>query len=602
LRSAVAIVCLLFAACSPPPPPPFTIPVRCDDEPTRVCRDDDGCAGIRCVDNCCAQHCLSDADCQPGYICAVDRTQTCVLPPCNPLDPSTCAGGVCYFDRGEARCAIEAPAPDACIVTTSGAITTSGVPVRVEALAVDEEGAPTPWAPAVEWSAERGTFDGDTYRTSCRAREPCRFTVTARIGEATCEGDVVVLPPLADGHTRVVVVDARTHAPLPGVAVHLSMDGSFVVRETDALGLIEVAGRADIVSAFADAHEWHTLLAPGDDVVIATRARAVNEVSGVKGTINIDAMRPTLDFTSGWTGIALPSLVDVRHEDVFGVPRTVDVDLEGDLDDVQVIWPSTFTMSLGENPIQGDWIALGEIPLAWNLTTSLRFDAFASVEFADLVRAVLPSSTGAHHAIAHVTPVSGQRPLDGASFSNWPFEERVMTPSVPAYEERVVLTDARAAPDVLKVALVRTPGRGFVPLGVALDATLRFAPPHDGLEGREILIAAVELDLAAVDLAAAVTPPVRAVFAPDTATDTLTMREFLPHLEGTFDGVAFTSTNDPGADLYRVRFDGWTISSASPPSFAIDELHAGDIVFHPNAPRVDAIAGDSLSPTAFSSK
>lgn len=141
--------------------------------------------------------------------------------------------------------------------------------------------------------------------------------------------------------------------------------------------------------------------------------------------------------------------------------------------------------------------------------------------------------------------------------------------------------------DLVTAALAFVPTRGFIVLGLG-EEQLTFAPQHDGLEGSNVTIAALDVDL---DTFATVRASFAALDEPLPA--------FVPHLDATFDGVNFSSTNDPGADVYRVRFDGWTVWSSSPPTFSLDAL---EIDVLPTQARAEAIVGSADAPRAIASQ
>lgn len=621
------LAALASLACTPRSPAPDGAPT-CASAPLSSCALDRECTGQSFCDlasGCCVSFwCQNDGDCgrRSGETCNT-RTGQCedhafcadTLATDADVtiegDPLRCGDGVCLYDGGKARCFESAPAPFSCVVTSSGAVTVSGRGVRMEALALDRDGAPAADPPPTTWAAANATVDGDLITATCTGASVCDVIAVAHMGAIECAGGIRVFAALPAGSTRMVLVDARTRAPLVHVRVDAEIDGVFVVGESNGDGAFLIAGAASVVSAFPEDHEWHTVIDPPAELVIASAARGA--LPGKTGAVDFTRVHTQGDLKVALTGLALPSLLDASLERFLGVPTPTRIELEGltaEGGEVLVL-PSSLTLFLGDNPLRGDWLALGDGGLLWSfgghvplaeIGPILTATVTRGAAFGELLAALVPALMRSDHFVGDA----------GAD---------VVTPAVPMVITRDLLVGPHAAPNVLALALARVPGRGFVPLGFGRDALagedgegaaapgvarVAFAPPHDGLEGSEMIVAAVALDCAAVEDSTS-RVAVQAAFAPLGDSVAIAMPAFLVPVDAAFDGVWFKSTNDVGADLYRVRFDDgadarWTIwSTQGPPTFALDELHAGDVNVGARAvfARVEALAADALAADAF---
>lgn len=558
-------------ACEPRAPQPLPEP-QCANDVIACTRDDDCPSPLSrsfCdAAGCCVigdGGCLIDRDCANGQICDQRRGLCEQVSSCeDTVDSRDClAGELCLFDLNRFRCTDGAlGGAESCAVRAAVAV--SGQRVVVEALALDGAGAPVAH-PDVDWSASVGAFAGNTFTASCEDAF-CDVEVTAmtiRSG-ASCLGTVRVYPALAaSAATRVIVVD-ENNVPLDA-RVDALVDGALVsVDTTNASATF--GGDVALVTVFADGRESNTYLAPSGDVIVVARKHDPARARGVKGAVNFDQISTQGDIRLALTGLTIPSLIDATREEVLGTDVRSNIELEGITapGGEVVTLPSIVTLSLGDNPIKGDYVAIGTQAPLWSLGVQIPLAEIGGplsegVNFASLASAVLPALARADHAHHDVSTAESARPDDPADFAAWSLPEHVAQPHVVTLSERT-LNIAGVEHDLVTAALVRVPTRGFVPLGVG-DERLSFAPPHNGLEGNPVVVVAIDVDLATFD-------SVRASIAPlDEALPPL-----LPHLEATFDGVTFTSTNDPGAPLYRVRFDGWNVWSKAPPTFSVDEI------------------------------
>jgi hypothetical protein len=573
-----------------PPPEPPVIDGACPADGI-ACNNDRDCPapvldsiGFCGVDGCCT-----------FLVCEGVGTRQCEGPPrCfSSLPGATREGGpecdeglVCLINNGLGGCA-EAPAPAGCVVVPAP-VTRSGAAVRLQARAVDARGLPSPHSPAPTWSTAdaRARIVDDQLVASCDGTSPCVVEVVAQLGaqldtDVECVGQVRVYPSADAGTSRVIVVDER-FAPLSGAVV--LADGALAV-DADVDGVVLVEGPVRSWTVVVAGREAQTLLDPPDDVVVVARPLATDRATS-SDIVDFSALHTQGDIRIAVTGFALSSFVDARRIDVVGVPETVLVDLEGITPPggQPIPLPSSLWMTLGDtNAPKGRWTAFGENALAWSIG--------AQVPLAELGPTLSSLATGEElsQLAAHLALffTRGDHHL-GA-------RDDVVRPSTLLAETRRVHLGAyRAADgtDGIAAAFARPPGLGFIPLGFGLDVELDtepdpqiagdglirldLAPPHDGIEGSDVFMVGFAGDIDALlgTREPAAFQLAMTLLAPNDTTDVV-LPAFASFADTTFDGAAVTSdVRVDGATLYRVRFDGWSVWSTTPPQFALDDVGA----------------------------
>ncbi len=402
---------LAWGACVAPAETPPTATQQC--LPGRaVCSDADPCPrgffcdkefdnadgtapgdGIRSADDplgCCflVDLCTRDIDCPVDEGCDVRRG---ICRPSQLCDPSADGGGqcpqrdgtsapcceddgLCELTDGVSSCVGQASDASACFVAADGRILTSGDDddcdpaavlsghdLQLEAVGTDVNGKLVAHS-TFTW-AGAGVDAGGVFHAACDSGV-CPFTLTATTqnGGASCTGVIDVYASPVLGH-RIVVFDAKSGAPLVAVPVAATVGGIPVAGVTDADGAAEFDGDVTALSAFPDDHEWHTIVDPPADVVIATRRLPdPSVVAGVSGTINFDAVHTTGDIKVGLAGTAMKGpLADVDLVGVLGESAELLVDLEGITDPGGELLsiPSGVVVELGSTPTKGDFVAFG---------------------------------------------------------------------------------------------------------------------------------------------------------------------------------------------------------------------------------------------------
>jgi hypothetical protein len=554
-------------ACEKPPPPPIAedqCPVgalACGNDrecfPTAFCAREPGEERGCCVDY--ETECPRRTEFNCGPPICVD---TLPVPNDAAFVPraTLCEEGVCIITDGEGGCFESAPAPASCVVVNGG-VALSGRPIRMEALALDENGAPAAYPPATTWS-----FDGSELVATCDGPATCNVNVTAQMGPVSCTGSVRVYPVV--GGSRAIVVD-RGFVPLAGVRVDFVVAGTRLTRVTDGDGVARVNGEARAITAMPETHEWHSVIGSPRDVVIVTRP--LERSRARTGTVDFTRLHTQGDIKIALTGFAIPSLADMTLADVFGEPVPTNVELEGITDPggQVVTLPSSLVLFLGDNAIRDRWAAFGNSALAWSVGAQVPL-----AEVGPIISGVATGGSSAENLLPAMLPFLAR----ADHFVG--LRDEVVTPSMLSLVTRELAIGEHQTPHVLATAFVRVPGHGVVPLGLgALPSdsdvplppnvvAVDFAPPHDGLEGSDVFVTAAALDLDALS-----TTSTQMARAPLGDSVAIAMPAFVPLVDAVFDGSRFsTTTTDIGADLYRVRFDGWTVWSATPPSFTLADL------------------------------
>jgi hypothetical protein len=479
------------------------------------CEDDRGCPGGYCdlaADaelGCCIaiDLCIADRDCAPGCWCVVPSGQCdCESELCDPIDQAGCPNGaLCSYTDGEPRCLENAPAAASCEVIAGGrviggsgpahpAITASNVPLRLRALARDEQGRLAPHA-SFSFSGAGVLTDG-LFQATCTGPDPCLFEVGATTSGAACAGSVRVFPPLAEGTSRVLVIDVDTGAPLVDVPVAFGLDAALEMTTTDSLGRAESlmdGAPWTSLSAFPTTHEWQTVLGAPNDAVLYTRALpAPDRVAGLKGTFDFTALSTLGDIKLGLAGLALrggPTALTAYA--LVGPATPTAIDAEGiTAPGGQTLGlPAASVLEIGNERTKEGFVALGAPGgrIAWALAGKLRLsevgpralellEATQSERGSALLRMLAPAlARFDHDVVTELAPRAlVDRPADDpagtpAPFASWPLDEHEFRP------DTLLSRTARYTLPVLPCAAGTSPNC-TPPPGAGPDAS----PFHEG--------------------------------------------------------------------------------------------------------------------------
>lgn len=428
------------------------------EEGARVCDNDRLCGGGYCdkegdgddvaaADDqfgCCVQLiCDSNDDCEENEKCDFRRGICLPRDLCDPAaenggecdldgdgtpEADCCgAGQLCEYTGGVPVCVDNPPSAAECFVAIGGralatapgdteanpGVAVAGEAIRLEATATDASGKLVPHA-VFTWTGgpdATGAFTG-----TCAGPAPCAVTVTAASGAATCDAVISVYPAHTAGTHRVVAVDATSGLPIAGALATARIAGALQQDTTDENGVAEfTAGAADSVSVFDDDHHWQTVIDPPEDLLIVTGAIANNnDVAGIKGRFDFDAVHTIGDIKLGLAGTAISSnLTDLNFANIIGEIADYNVDIEGVTDPGgQVVpLPSGLVLELGQEPIKGDYVTFGTAGrnIGWALGGQVRLaeigEIISSVAASDdvnvgaILGAVLPFFATFDHAV-----------------------------------------------------------------------------------------------------------------------------------------------------------------------------------------------------------
>ena len=422
----------------------------------RVCDNDRLCGGGFCdKDNdgdevaaaddqfgCCVQLiCDSNDDCEENEKCdfrrgiclprdlcdpAADNGGRCDLDGDGTPEADCCgAGQLCEYTGGVPVCVDNPPAAADCFISLGGRVLAeaagdpeanpgtalAGQAIQLMATATDASGKLVPHATFTWTGATDGAFTG-----TCAGPDVCAATVTATSGSASCDAAMTVYPTHTAGSHRVVAIDASTGAPIAGALATAYVGGALQQDTTDANGVAEFpAGAADNVSVFSDDHQWQTVMDPPEDLVVITAPIANNnDVAGLKGDFDFDAVHTVGDIKLGLAGTAIPANVtELNFANILGDIADYNVDIEGVTDPGgQVVpLPSGLVLGLGNEPIKGEYVSFGQQGrnVAWALGGQVRLaeigEIISSVAASDdvnvgaILGAVLPFFATFDHAV-----------------------------------------------------------------------------------------------------------------------------------------------------------------------------------------------------------
>lgn len=455
--ASLSVVAALAAACPPPPAGGDAGPEQVCAGGARVCDNDRLCGGGYCDKDgdgddvaaaddqygCCVQLvCDSNDDCEENEKCDFRRGICIPRDLCDPaaenggrcdLDgdgtPETdccTAGQLCEYTGGVPTCVDSPPSAAECFIAIGGrpiatgagdteenpGIAVAGQALRLAATATDADGKLVPHATFTWTGADAtGAFTG-----TCAGPEVCEQTVTATSGDATCNGVITVYPAHTAGTHRVVAIDAVTGLPVVGALATATIAGALQQETTDDDGLAEfAAGEATDVSVFSNDHQWQTVIDPPEDLLIVTAPiPSGNDVAGIKGQFDFDAVHTVGDIKLGLSGTSISAnITDLNFNNIIGEIADYNVEIEDVTDPGgQVVpLPSGLVLALGQEPIKGDYITFGNRGrnIAWALGGQVRLaeigEIISSVAASDdvnvgnILGAVLPFFATFDHAV-----------------------------------------------------------------------------------------------------------------------------------------------------------------------------------------------------------
>ncbi len=344
----------------------------CDRAGVSSCSRDGACAdaALACSDGCCLLRCVASADCAHASDCG-PLGCGCDEGVCQPVVCSArvdcpsgqlCQAGTCVLAppiTAAARCEL---AP------LRGVVRQGAEPMPLWVNLYDTLDQPLPMA-------DGATSGGIAFATSAPSRgtivggevvggaEAGPFTVTARVGGASCESHFLNFAEGASDELRVVVIDELTGVSVEGAIVQIEKDGGALQGRTGSDGAISFAA-ADLpaaprtVSVFHREFTYLTLIGSDEPDLLLPLRRVIAEdrAGGFVGSFDSDVFDPAL-LNAGLVGMSIPgSLVDLSFSVLLGPVGRFRVDLGGSRDlDI----PQGIVLGLGNTWFKPEYQALG---------------------------------------------------------------------------------------------------------------------------------------------------------------------------------------------------------------------------------------------------
>lgn len=344
-----------------------------DCEGGSVCDKEEDGDGIPTADDpegvCIKVFCISDDDCEDPVNEKCDSRRGFCIPRnlCEPGDPNACPteGDKCIYEGGLPICKAP-PAATACNLAPSPAYVVAGGTVQLEGVGTGAGNKLVPQT-TFTWSVTGGgSIDAAGVYTAGATAGAATVTGTTENGGATCTATVNVLAAAADADLRIVVIDQATRAPLANskVAVRTGAGTTSAVTAADGSATFAGAAAAAAVSIFPDAHQWHTILNPPDDVIMYTSPVPAADVAvdGIKGAFNFDNVHTDGDIRLGLAGTAInPAITDLNFNTIIGESIDTPIEIEGITDGEQIVpLPEGLIIGLGDTDFKGSYSSIND--------------------------------------------------------------------------------------------------------------------------------------------------------------------------------------------------------------------------------------------------
>jgi hypothetical protein len=406
--------------------------------------DGDDLAGANDPEGICVKVvCFTDADCNNPEEEKCDARRGFCVPRnlCDPGDENACpnAGERCVYTGGLPRC-VAPPAATACALTPSeGYVAVDGA-LQIEGVGTDAAGKLVPHT-TFTFSGTDVSASGLVSPTSAG---DITVTATTTNGGVTCTATVHAYAAVGDNDLRVVVIDQASRTPLAGVPVAAKVGGATVEGETGTDGSFTFVGGtgAEAVSVFPENHQWHTILNPGDDIVLYTAAIETEpRVDGIKGAFDFSRVHSKGEIRLGLAGTAInAAITDLNFDAIIGEFVDTRIEIEGITEDggQQVSLPEGLVIGLGEESFKGEYVALSTNDgpsVAWALGGQVALSKVAPIvtsvtgagdelNVGAILSAILPFFAKFDHAIATGLEFSPAARTDGDPN----FEDVTLTP------------------------------------------------------------------------------------------------------------------------------------------------------------------------------
>ncbi|WP_426752435.1 carboxypeptidase regulatory-like domain-containing protein [Myxococcus sp. Y35] len=506
----------------------------CDTTTSRceaACRTREDCRGERR-----GLHALAVCDKSGGMGCQCDMNR-CV--------PAVCATDSDCGEDGVCRDGACGPPPsaslaEACEVTPDVVVGSPGLSVDFRVWVRDASGRPVVLRDGIAWEALTSSVVGSgsgaagTFVLAEPASE--HAAVAVRVGRASCQARVTVLPPeVPPGGVRVVVVDALTGRPVPLALVAVSDDDGELTGAlvTNAEGATWVPASGEVgLTAYHPDYGYLTLARHDAsrfrDVRLALRRNPLDRFGGVQGTFPAvdQTFTTSTSLRMGLTGLSVPGLPsELSSESLLGPEREVALPIGQGPSSVSLPSGSALWLTGSAAPeVAAPGIAgvcdsslpgVGDVEqairsgacgtrTAWALTGAVPLKELPLIVLQPGVDPLLqlgrllPGSTGFYSTLTRdarftLAPTpgigTGEPDLSAVEYAqplpfapdapgvrlSFPFAVRV--PPLPQYQGAYL---ARA----YVLATVSVPGRGMVPLGLGAAANVSPADPNTDADAR----------------------------------------------------------------------------------------------------------------------
>jgi hypothetical protein len=509
------------------------------------CQKPDG-AAIEDWGCCVTFFCNEDDECPIGEYCDERRSLCIPSPHACEDDPTACSDEQCVVTEGNSTC-LEPQAAEACSFEKSIYRVADGGEVRPKVQATGLSGMLIPFSDIVLSSTIGEVTEDNRVSGNCETDQPCSGTLSATVGNATCDSTLVIFPSPEETMIGVVVTDRTTGAPLENAAVLAGSD-TLLEYTTSAFGYTTIQGPVSFVTAMEGERAVSILsnIQGGTVQLPVPSAPDPTKIAGVKGTVDFSEIkRGTVQWAL--SGIPLPpSPLDVKPEQLLGQWAQYEQN-EPFFVEYSAILP--YGMSFNEYGPKSEFVALGRdtpgtiwtlaAPLTISEATVVAEDEEGEPMGLDKSRQFFSFAKFGLHGIGVAQPALHDAPAVPEDYlpipyADWPVPEinssqvapntylsRTVEVGLPMLPCVPVLSDCEEgehSPAVLLMMTVAVPGQGLIPLGFALGYDqqdpaagsrdgfvegdeglpeshlyLDFAPPHDGLEGLPLYVVAMAL-------------------------------------------------------------------------------------------------------------
>ena len=350
-----------------------TGPLPCTDD--SFCPEGQACDDLELI--CKDKVCDSNEDCTETILCANDRQAwvecgndgLCYPAKCVGSSDCSEAGYVC--DGGSCCQGFETSDVDSCVLNASTNLLRSGIEVTLSAIAYHQSGAVVnmPMG-SYTWATSDDTIVGVDAGVVTGGDTTGDATITATIGNATCEVAFSNFGDVTTDKVRVIVADIKNGAFLQGVKVVIGDE----TVESDANGVAEL----DMPTEAFDVHAFHEdyvymsvfqvniddIFLPLEPIPDATKC------GGIKGEVDFTKIPEALkeEIRLAITTMQISgNLLDIDFMSLLGEMIMTHIKL-GSVVDEDVALPSGIELFISKTPVMQGFKATGPegAAVAWS--------------------------------------------------------------------------------------------------------------------------------------------------------------------------------------------------------------------------------------------